>query len=556
MSLEDILPAEGGEVTLLRMDFRSALGLEGEGPPAVCYCVLKRPGGFLLALPPHFLPEEVLDGARAENFVGLLGPHISTTAPAVELSDAGEWLAPSPPRMLEVLLVDFEDAAAAGVEVLEEGLAECVPFLEVAPSLFPLATALVTFATAWISGLEGERGAGYVTAEELIPDVAPKALSRKAKPEAKKKPTVAVLAAQQLEIAEALQALTTQVQHLALSGSREERTPQQVKAPSQVSFPPRASARGALAAPVSSTIAASPVGPRTVADLLGPPPRNRGPIETVVDLEEGQAVPFSTGEEFAEGGGGGAFAAAMMAQSRALTALVAQIANASDPLSELSPGASSSLSTKGSNSRLRLQQELGARGGTFYKRVQEAALRRMEPTADLSMIGEVTAGKSVMCRYLERYGGFRDQRTWGLVQWQLGQVFDLLGSGQVEGAKDTLALLMLMVDQLVLDAGSPELGWILTLQQDPPASLFSAPSNVPGSSLRPYSHLSDPKWIATALAFVKEMETLANRRAEISRKATPASPASTHEGPPAPLSKKQHRAKLWAERKAASQPKG
>ncbi|CAE6973309.1 unnamed protein product [Symbiodinium natans] len=381
------------------------------------------------------------------------------------------------PRVLEVLLVDFEDAAAAGVEVLEEGLAECVPFLEVAPSLFPLATALVTFATAWISGLEGERGAGYVTAEELIPDVAPKALSRKAKPEAKKKPTVAVLAAQQLEIAEALQALTTQVQHLALSGSREERTPQQVKAPSHSRLAP---------------LQERPSQRRTVADLLGPPPRNRGQIETVVDLEEGQAVPFSTGEEFAEGGGGGAFAAAMMAQSRALTALVAQIANASDPLSELSPGASSSLSTKGSNSRLRLQQELGARGGTFYKRVQEAALRRMEPTADLSMIGEV------------------------------------------EGVKDTLALLMLMVDQLVLDAGSPELGWILT----------------------PYSHLSDPKWIATALAFVKEMETLANRRAEISRKATPASPASTHEGPPAPLSKKQHRAKLWAERKAASQPKG
>ena len=142
------------------------------------------------------------------------------------------------PRVLEVLLVDFEDAAAAGVEVLEEGLAECVPFLEVAPSLFPLATALVTFATAWISGLEGERGAGYVTAEELIPDVAPKALSRKAKPEAKKKPTVAVLAAQQLEIAEALQALTTQVQHLALSGSREERTPQQVKAPSHSRLAP------------------------------------------------------------------------------------------------------------------------------------------------------------------------------------------------------------------------------------------------------------------------------------------------------------------------------
>ncbi|CAE6913350.1 unnamed protein product [Symbiodinium microadriaticum] len=71
---------------------------------------------------------------------------------------------------------------------------------------------------------------------------------------------------------------------------------------------------------------------------------------------------------------------------------------------------------------------------------------------------------------------------------------------------------MVMVDQVVIDAGQAELGWLLTLQGDPPAPLFSAPANVPGSSLRPCSHLVDPRWLAVALGYVKEMEALSTRR--------------------------------------------
>ena len=83
-----------------------------------------------------------------------------------------------------------------------------------------------------------------------------------------------------------------------------------------------------------------------------------------------------------------------------------------------------------------------------------------------------------MCRYLEKHGGYRDPKTWGLIQWQLAQIFDLLGSDQINGAKDVLALLMVMVDQLVMQA---ELGWILTLQEeDPPAPLFTQVQSVPG----------------------------------------------------------------------------
>ena len=65
--------------------------------------------------------------------------------------------------------------------------------------------------------VEGERGAGYVTAEELIQEspASPLFLGGRAKAEPKRKPTVAALAAQQDDIMQALAALSTQVQSLA-----------------------------------------------------------------------------------------------------------------------------------------------------------------------------------------------------------------------------------------------------------------------------------------------------------------------------------------------------
>ncbi|CAE7233553.1 unnamed protein product [Symbiodinium sp. CCMP2456] len=510
--MEDIVPADSGEVVLMKLNYQRALQLEGEALWAVCYCIMKRAGGFLLALPPAYIPQPVLEEASREGFIGILGPYVLTTSPAVELSETGEWVGVYPARDVSVLVADFREEAAAGVEILDEGLGDCVPFAEETTNLFPLATHLVAFSNTWAAGVEGERGAGYYTAEEQAPPGTP--LGRRPKPsgEAKRRPTVAALAAQQSEIVQALQALSTQVQTLAKAGQVREPPP-----------PPAAGhPRPALSVPVSAAIAPSPAGARAIADMLGAPPRGRT-LDMPAPIPGLDGLPLDAlGEEVATDEPN-SIASAVLAQSKALTALVAQISG-SDPLSDLASGSASSLSTKGSAGRLRLQRELASRSGIFFDKVYEAAVRRMEPTIELHSFAGGVHQPAVMTRYLERYGGFRDHRVWGLVQWQLAQIFDLLTTDQVGGAKDALALLMVMVDQLVLDAGSPELGWILTLQPDPPNPLFSAPSNMPGSSLRPCSHLADPKWVATSLAFVKEMETLQNRRAEVAKRPPPVPP--------------------------------
>ncbi|CAE7488995.1 unnamed protein product [Symbiodinium sp. CCMP2592] len=330
--MEEIVAADTGEVVLLRLNYALALGLEGEVPWAAAYCVLKRPGGFLLVLPAGYLPSQVLLDISGEGFRGALGPHTETSAPAVELMESGDGPAFTRPET----------------------------------STFCLPTSQKRLWPAWsgTAGVEGDRGAGYVTAEELVPDQPP-ALGRRAKGPP--------LAAQQSDIMQALQALSTQVQNLASAGQ-------------------------AVVAPVPDDDRNSPAGPKKVSALIGAPPRPKAPPADLDGFPIDDGLGIGPIEEESQDAGG-PIAAAVLAQSRALTALVAQMTSSSDPLSDLG-GGSSSLSTKGSAARLKLQKELAARNGSFYERVQEAALRRMDPASGPLQVGEDAIGRSVMCRYL------------------------------------------------------------------------------------------------------------------------------------------------------------
>ena len=125
--------------------------------------------------------------------------------------------------------------------------------------------------------VEGERGAGYVTAEELIPEspASPLFLGGRAKAEPKRKPTVAALAAQQDDIMQALAALSTQVQSLAKAGLGQPTPAQPIAG---AALPPAQAPRQVLATQVSASVMAAQSPPRKFADLLGAP-RTRRPAD-------------------------------------------------------------------------------------------------------------------------------------------------------------------------------------------------------------------------------------------------------------------------------------
>jgi hypothetical protein len=65
---------------------------------------------------------------------------------------------------------------------------------------------------------------------------------------------------------------------------------------------------------------------------------------------------------------------------------------------------------------------------------------------------------------------------------------------------------------------------LLSLQEDPPPVIFERrPQRHGNSQLRQFSHLWDQEWTTIAMAYVKEMDTLATRRREMAP--PPASPA-------------------------------
>ena len=205
---------------------------------------------------------------------------------------------------------------------------------------------------------------------------------------------------------------------------------------------------------------------------------------------------------------------AVLEQSRALTTLIGQISQStSDPLADL--GSGGGVGTRGSAGRARLQQELAAQRGVFFDAVVQSMARRMSPTSPHEADHQVLLSRGVSgTRYLERFGGYERQRELGYLMFQIMTVFDFMMSGNGPASRDALALLAVMVEQMVMDNGRIEVASLLVLQEDPPASIFTNRQVVATSRSRSFSPLADQRWITVALAYLREMDLIANKRLE------------------------------------------
>ena len=179
------------------------------------------------------------------------------------------------------------------------------------------------------------------------------------------------------------------------------------------------------------------------ANLIGPPPRTREPLDL------GAGVPLQ--DEPAERGYGmppesaefPSMQAAIMQQTQALLSHV--LSQADGGLADLASGSgsSSSLASRGAAKRERLQQALSSRTGDFFLQVMQQVFRRLN-LAELQ-------GSPMMCRYLERFCGYAGQREAGYLMWMLAHVADALLQDDVLGAREHLALCLVCLDQSVLD---------------------------------------------------------------------------------------------------------
>lgn len=226
------------------------------------------------------------------------------------------------------------------------------------------------------------------------------------------------------------------------------------------------------------------------------------------------------------------FARAMLEQSKAIMNLVAHMQQGGDPLldGQLS-SSSSSLGTRGSQGRERLQKDLASRSGSFYLAVLQNAVKRLKPASPKpNSIEEVAATDFSMIQYLERFGGYGSYKEPGLIQYALAHIFDALAHSDINGARDFLALLMVGVDQANLDGNRWELAYRMMLLEEPPAQLWSYRNQGFDPRAKSFSPLAPQQWTTVALAYSKEMDYICTKRLEMTgspkAKANPSQPSA------------------------------
>ena len=230
---------------------------------------------------------------------------------------------------------------------------------------------------------------------------------------------------------------------------------------------------------------------------------------------------------------------AVLEQSRALTTLVSQL-QSGDPLLD-SHQSSFSTSSKGAQGREKLQSELSARSGNFMLSVMQLAMRRMRPASPMpTSLSQIADTDFSMVSYLERFGGYGNQRELGTILYALSFVMDAAVREDMAGVQEHLALLYVAIEQANLDQGRWDLAFQFLLLDDPPSQLWSysrAGNPMSTGRTRAFAPLCPQRWATVSLAFLKELDFIQNRRQEMSKKVQPAQ-ADDPSGPPAPKRKR------------------
>jgi len=94
---------------------------------------------------------------------------------------------------------------------------------------------------------------------------------------------------------------------------------------------------------------------------------------------------------------------------------------------------------------------------------------------------------------------------------------------------------MVSLEQSVVDRGDWSLAYMLWLLEEPPLQVFQERTNNLLHNARPFGPLVPPQWMAVCLQYLKDLEVLATKKNETSKRAgkapPPALPAAPSEGP-------------------------
>ena len=435
----------------------------------------------------------------------LVGPNKLMDAPLLEEEEGGT--VQTVKNSCKFFLVDFNDEVLNLLheyDNISDDVETILPFDDAFKYAIISVEGLVDKAREW-AGSAGSRAAFYSAREDLSP------VAKASAPKKPKKPTNAAL----MEMFETLQA---QVSALVAAGPAGKEQPPATPVQEPISglmlaTPKMPSLGDALRAPGQGATSSA----AQLAALVGPPPRTRAPAlrspPRVVPggmVEDEPKDPFETADPVVK---------ALAQQGSALTALVAHLtSDAVGDLHQLSSSASSS--TRGVQKREKMMTELATGSSQFFVQFQQQLHRRLHPASPVPQTPEELAASPVsLLVYLERFGGYKGQKTLGMTMWMLGHCMDAAARGDTRLCLEHLALTIASLEQVGVDQGDWSLGFLQSLVSEPPLTVFQERQQQVQMYSKSFGALTPASWSATSLAYLKELEVLTTKKAETAKKA-------------------------------------
>ena len=505
------------------------------GAPLEAYGVplIPRADGFLLCLP-HGLFEDamVVEGEYPADFPSWLGIGSMFEVPFVEETDEGSTIPLGLSGPVTVIDVGNEVLARCReYDPVTDSDSPIQPFHETAVQAIPQLTSLLPAVQSWITE-RYDGGAPFHSAQE-DPEV-------KAPPAAKagQKKAPAVKRVTNASIMEQLNMITSQMQVLTVRQDALEKAG--TLSPSAKGVSEQPTGRAVKFPALSDGLLSGGGPPLSVPKMLqvvGPPPKTQihKVASTVVAVppEKPNALLLGTGDHAQDSG---QIVNALSQQSTAITALVAHLTQ-QDPLAELSSSSTTTSSMKGVLRREKLQAELAGRTGNFFLLLMQQVHKKLRPGRPLPKSEEELETVSLL-EYLEKSGGYRSQRSLGLVQWITAHAVDAAIHNDMVGCREHLALLAMAVEQANYDNGDWSVAYLISLLEELPVTMFQERTLAVTSTSRPFSPLIPPAWTATTLGYLKDLEVLSNKKPDARK---PASQKSQGEqeasNPPSPKRK-------------------
>jgi hypothetical protein len=157
----------------------------------------------------------------------------------------------------------------------------------------------------------------------------------------------------------------------------------------------------------------------------------------------------------------------------------------------------------------------GARGAAAMELHHEELLRYPERISAMvrrnmaRALGTDPSAAQDAEEYLRRFGAFQRQRSLGYVFALLANVWNKMELEQTAAAQAALGLALVAIEQVTID-NRWDLAYLLTHSPDPP---WNAIDRTPTTdAMRPFSRLADPRWIASGIAYIRDVDAMAERR--------------------------------------------